>query len=114
MRAPARRRRTALRRKRLWALLLAGCCLVGYLYYRPVKDYLQTSRQLAARRAEVKALAHEKAALERRLAASASGRTLIEEARRLGYVKPGEHLFVVRGIRSWLKAHEHHHGAPGR
>ena len=27
------------------------------------------------------------------------------EARRLGYVRPGEHLFIVHGVREWLKAH---------
>jgi hypothetical protein len=30
---------------------------------------------------------------------------LIREARRLGLVKPGEQLFIVRGIAAWRKRH---------
>jgi hypothetical protein len=29
--------------------------------------------------------------------------TLSREARALGYVRPGEHLFIVRGINDWRK-----------
>jgi hypothetical protein len=28
------------------------------------------------------------------------------EARRLGYVVPGERLFIVKGIQSWRRRHE--------
>jgi hypothetical protein len=28
------------------------------------------------------------------------------EARRLGYVKPGERLFIVKGIGAWRRHHE--------
>jgi hypothetical protein len=27
------------------------------------------------------------------------------EARRLGYVRQGEHLFIVKGIGAWRRAH---------
>ncbi len=30
----------------------------------------------------------------------------MREARRLGYVKPGERLFIVKGINAWRRAHE--------
>jgi len=33
------------------------------------------------------------------------GDQLIREARRLGLVKPGERLFIVRGIAAWRKHH---------
>ena len=85
-------------------MALAGVCLVAYLYYRPVKSYMSASHLLAGRKAEVKTLAHEKRVLERRLAASGTGQALLAEARRLGYVRPGERLFVVRGVKEWLAA----------
>ena len=106
MPAPRHRRRPpAWRRSRLWIVALAGICLVAYLYYRPVKAYVSVSHQLAARKAEVKSLAREQAVLERRLAISGTGEALLEEARRLGYVRPGERLFIVRGVKEWLAAH---------
>jgi len=79
--------------------------LMGFLYYRPVKDYISTRHELTQRRAEVHALAQEKATLQHRLAASGTSEALIEEARRLGYVRPGEQLFIVTGVKQWLKAH---------
>jgi cell division protein FtsB len=103
---PARpSRRPVRRRSRLWIVAIAGACLIGFLYYRPVKAYISTSHQLAQRKAEVQALAREKTVLEQRLTLSGTGQTLLEEARRLGYVRPGEHLFIVRGVKEWLKAH---------
>ena len=48
---------------------------------------------------------HQKAVLEQRLTHSTTGQNLLEEARRLGYVRPGEHLFIVHGVKEWLKAH---------
>ncbi len=106
MPAPFKRSRPLGRRRlRLWLVVAVGACLIGVLYYGPVKAYVSTSHQLAERKAEVKELAHEKAVLEQRLTISGTGQALLEEARRLGYVRPGEHLFVVRGVKAWLKAH---------
>ena len=31
---------------------------------------------------------------------------LTREARRIGYVKPGERLFIVKGIAGWRRQHE--------
>ena len=108
---PRQRPRSASRRRsRLWIVVVAGACLTGFLYYRPVKAYISTSHQLADRRAEVRDLAKVKARLEQRLSLSGTGQTLLEEARRLGYVRPGEHLFIVRGVKEWLAAHT----KPGR
>ncbi len=42
---------------------------------------------------------------------SGTGQALLEEARRLGYVRPGEHLFIVHGVKEWLATHPN---APGR
>ena len=45
-----------------------------------------------------------KAELELRLVNSTSVDSIEREARRIGYVKPGERLFVVKGIPAWRKA----------
>jgi len=90
---------------RFWVIAVVGACLVAYLYYRPVRSYMSAARQLASRQAEVRDLKREKAQLEALLVHSGTGQALIQEARRLGYVRPGEHLFVIRGVKQWLEAH---------
>jgi cell division protein FtsB len=77
---------------------------VAVLYYRPVRTYVDTRSTLTARRAEVGRLAAEKRVLERRLAAASNDASLAREARRLGFVKPGEHLYIVKGIPGWRRA----------
>ena len=44
--------------------------------------------------------------LERRLADSDTPQAVTREARRLGYVEPGERLFIVKGIAAWRRNHE--------
>jgi cell division protein FtsB len=88
---------------RLFALGVA--VLLALLYYRPVKTYLNTRHTLRARAAEVASLAERKHQLETRLAQVEQGSSLVRGARRLGLVKPGEHLFIVQGISAWRRAH---------
>src|SRR5207342_1884291 len=100
------RRRAALpaiRRSRV-LLLAAGGILAAVLYYRPVHSYLHTKDALARRTAEVRRLEAEKSSLDQRLAVAASGATLVRRARRIGLVKPGERLYIVKGITAWRKA----------
>jgi len=87
-------------------LLLGGLALAAALYYRPVHAYLRAQEALAQRSAEVRKLGAEKQALERRLGVGASGATLVRRARRLGLVKPGERLFIVKGIAGWRRARQ--------
>jgi hypothetical protein len=75
-----------------------------YLYYRPIASYLETRDELAAGRAEVGTLRIVKAELELRLATSTSVEATRREARRIGYVLPGEQLFVIKGIPDWRRA----------
>jgi hypothetical protein len=75
-----------------------------YLYYRPLSSYVETRGDLAARQAEVAALEATRADLERRLVASTSLEAAQREARRMGWVRPTERLFVVKGIPDWRKA----------
>ena len=98
---PRRRRRPpAASLLRRW-LAVAALVLVAFLYYKPLRSYFETREELARRSAEVRALAEEKRALEARLAAQATTAALAREARRLGYVKPGERLYIVKGIPAW-------------
>ena len=92
-------------RRRLW-LLVAGAVLAALLYYRPVHSYLKTRDALADKRAEVGTLAAENQALAGRLAMAGSATTLVRRARRLGLVKPGERVFIVKGIAAWRKARQ--------
>ena len=101
--AHVRRRRVRLRR-RAGIVLVAGCALMAFLYYRPVQAYVKTSAALEQRQDEVRRLAREKVSLERRLALDESGATLVREARRLGLIRPDERLFIVKGIAAWRRA----------
>jgi len=42
--------------------------------------------------------------LEERVADSGTAGAVERQARRLGFVKPGEHLFIVKGISAWRHA----------
>lgn len=82
-------------------LAICGVVLVAFLYWKPLHTYLHTKSQLQARNAEVHALRVEKHRLQTRIAAADTGHQLLREARRLGFVKPNERLFIVRGIDAW-------------
>jgi cell division protein FtsB len=77
--------------------------LVGLLYYRPLHDYLDAHSQRAERAAEVRRLQKEQASLEQRLHQASTPAALAAEARTLGYVFPGEHLFIVKDIPQWRR-----------
>lgn len=83
------------------ALVLLGVGLVLFLYYRPVKSFLSTSKEVAARQAEVRKLRAQNADLQHRLTLAATREQLSREARRIGYVRPGERLYIVKGIDGW-------------
>jgi cell division protein FtsB len=86
-------------------LAIAGLALVAFLYWKPAHTYLSTRRELGDRQNEVQTLRAANASLTARLASAGQGEELVREARRLGLVKPGERLFIVKGISSWRKAH---------
>jgi cell division protein FtsB len=79
--------------------------LVGLLYYRPLHDYFDARAQQAAQLTAVQKLQRERAALEKRLRHASSDAALAAEARTLGYVLPGEHLFIVKDIPQWRRRH---------
>jgi cell division protein FtsB len=96
--ARVRRRRVRL----LWFVAIVG--IAAYLYYRPLASYLETRNDLAAARTEVESLRVARDQLALRLVNSKSLDATQREARRIGYVKPGEQMFVVKGIPAWRKA----------
>jgi cell division protein FtsB len=103
--AAARTRRppaATLARRWLAVILIA---MIGYAYYHPLRSWLETRSELHSRRAEVSQLAAQKHELLQRLHASEGLDSLARQARQLGYIRPGEHLFIVKGIKAWQKAH---------
>ena len=97
------RPRIARRRLRLiWGVAVLFAAV--YLYYRPLSSYLETRNDLATRRAEVESLSRMRSALQLRLANSTSVKATEREARTLGYVRPGEQLFLVKGVSAWRRA----------
>jgi hypothetical protein len=86
-------------------LPLAILAAVGFLYVRPIDSYLETRGQLEERRGEVATLRAQRARLQTRLEEETSVEGLARQARRIGYVRPGEHLFIVEGTAAWAKEH---------
>jgi cell division protein FtsB len=82
---------------------------VGFLYVQPLRSYFSTRDALAQRAKEVRVLRAEKVRLQQRLVTADTPEALTREARRLGYVKPGERLFIVKGIAAWRRLHEPGH-----
>jgi cell division protein FtsB len=106
-----RRRRIGGPVARRW-FALGALVLIGLLYYRPVHDYFDAQSQRAVQLTAVQQLQAEQAVLERRLRHASSLASLAAEARTLGYVRPGEHLFIVKDIPQWRRRqHASRHAA---
>ncbi len=86
-------------------LALGGIVLIAFLYWKPLHTYMRTKNELQDRKAEVQSLQREQSQLQKRIAAVGSSAQLVREARRLGLVKPGEQLFIVKGIPAWRRKH---------
>lgn len=110
--AAARSKRTPKRRARAQrtTVLLRWCVLavagfVAFLYYQPLSSYLETRSALNERTAEVQLLRQERGRLQARLEHSATVEALSREARRMSLVRPGERLFIVKGVAEWRRVH---------
>lgn len=103
---PRSQRRASRPRRRVpvlrWAAV-ATLVIVALLYYRPLKSYLETRASLQERQAEVQELRSKRDALARRLEDADTPEALARRARKLGLVKPGEQLFIVKGIEEWKR-----------
>lgn len=95
----ARRTRQRSRTSRALRLLGAAALVaIAFAYVSPLKAYFEARQVVSARKAEVVALQREEEKLERRLAQSDTDAFVEQEARRLGLVRPGERLFIVKGL----------------
>jgi cell division protein FtsB len=84
--------------------ILATAALVGVLYYQPLSSYVETRSALEERETEVAQLRAERNRLQQRLADSSTLEALSREARRMSLVRPGERLYIVKGIDEWRRA----------
>ncbi len=90
---------------RRW-LVAAVLLLIAFLYSQPLRTYLRTRDALGRRTAEVSVLETQRRTLEEKLSHSLAGPGLLRQARRIGFVRPGERLFIVKGIERWRKEQE--------
>src|SRR2546423_15694675 len=104
MAAARSRRPPAATLARRW-LVVALIGLIGYAYYHPLRSWIATRSELGSRRGEVAQLLAQKRDLQQRVQASASLDSLTREARQLGYIRPGEHPFIVQAIKPGGEAH---------
>jgi Septum formation initiator len=84
--------------------MVGVAALVGVLYYHPLTSYAETRSLLNERSGEVAELRAEKARLEARLERSGTLAALSREARQMNLVRPGERLYIVKGIPEWRRA----------
>jgi cell division protein FtsB len=97
-----RRRRLGGPVARRW-FAVAALVLVGLLYYRPLHDYIDARSQRTVQLTAVRKAEQQQVALERRLKHASSLAALAAAARTLGYVRQGEHLFIVKDIPQWRR-----------
>ncbi len=89
----ARRSRSA---SALRWLGIAVIVAIAIAYVQPLRAYRQAQASVAAREADVQRLALENARLERRVSLAGTDEFIVREARKLGLVRPGERLFIVK------------------
>jgi cell division protein FtsB len=82
-------------------LAIGAIALVAFLYWKPLHTYARTKHNLQASQSSVRVLKTKNAKLEQQIAAANTAPELIKQARLLGLVRPGEQLFLVRGIAAW-------------
>ena len=69
---------------------------IAFSYVPPLRAYLAARGAVAARRADVASLERKNRELERRVAYAKTAEFVEREARKLGLVRPGERLFIVK------------------
>lgn len=95
-------------RRRLFAI--GVLLLVALLYYRPLTGYFASQSQYAQRVAQLAKYKREEAAYERKLREASSPAALAAQERLLGFVQPGQHLYIVKNIKQWRHRHDGRHG----
>jgi hypothetical protein len=95
----ARRRPSRSKLALRWAGV-AVLVLIGLSYIHPLNAYRHAQADVARRKAAIAGLEREHAELTRKLTLAGKSDFVVREARRLGLVRPGEHLFIVNGVES--------------
>jgi cell division protein FtsB len=99
-----RRRRPSRSSLALRWLGVAVVVVIGLAYVHPLRSYQAAKGRVVERRAELSVLEREIADLDRRIALSGEDVFIEREARRLGLVRPGERLFIVKGVETGRRA----------
>ena len=82
-------------------LAIGVVCAIAVAYVQPIRAYLSAREEAAASRVERAAALQRQAILRKQLEETGTDAFIEREARRLGLVRPGERLFVVRGVETW-------------
>ncbi len=95
----ARRRpsRSKLAIRWLGAAILVAIALS---YIHPLTSYRHAQKEVAERQASIAALERGNQELTKKLLDAGTDEFVVREARRLGLVREGEHLFIVKGVGS--------------
>jgi cell division protein FtsB len=93
----ARRRPSRSKLALRWAAV-AALLLIALSYIHPLTSYRHARTEVAQRRAAIASLERSNADLATRLTNASKSEYVVREARRLGIVRPGEHLFIVKGV----------------
>ena len=79
-------------------------CAIAFGYVQPLRAYMKARGRVVEQRAEVDSLLHVENALRRRLEVVGTEAFIEREARRLDLVRPGERLYIVKGIEKWKRS----------
>jgi cell division protein FtsB len=101
---PRRRRRPARSALALRWLGVAVFVAIALSYIHPLQSYQAARARVDERRSDLAALERDNLQLERRLALSGKDLFVEREARRIGLVRPGERLYIVKGVQEWRRA----------
>jgi hypothetical protein len=101
---PRRRRRPARSALALRWLGVAVFVAIALSYIHPLRSYQAARARVDERRSDLAALERDNLQLERRLALSGKDLFVEREARRIGLVRPGERLYIVKGVQEWRRA----------
>ena len=102
-RAGHRRQWLSVRRLVALALLL----LVTLLYAGPLRSYYDKRELVRHEHERVALLRAQHDELTQKLKRARTAEAIERSARRLGYVKPGERLYIVKGIDGWQNGTKH-------
>jgi cell division protein FtsB len=98
-----RRRRPSRSSLALRWLGVGALAAIALSYVHPLRSYQAARDRVQERQVELAALERENARLTHRLTLSGEDSFVEREARRLGLVRPGERLFIVKGVESWRR-----------